>query len=125
MQVHCNYCTATIDRTRPAIIHLDNLTTGVTAELIIDTDGLSLLGIRMSWTIKSVYLNCSFSSMRVELISVVTRLQRDITVNDTSTEFYDTICNSLYSPRVTAIYSQILIENFGNKLFYGGINIIM
>ena len=72
--------------------HLDNLTNGVTAELITSTDGLSLLGIKVSWKIKSVYLKCSFSSMRVKLRSGANRLQRDITVNDTSTEFYDTIC---------------------------------
>ena len=59
--------------------------------------------------------------MRVKLISVANRLQRGITVNDTSTEFYDTICNTLYSSRVTAISSQIFIEDIGNELFYEGI----
>ena len=93
---------------------------GITAELITATDGLNLLGIRVLWKIKSVYLKCSFSLLRVELRSSANRLQRDITVNDSSAEFYTIICNRWYSPRVIALYSEIYVENIGNELFYGG-----
>ena len=38
----------------------DSLTTGVHAQLITANDGVSLLGIRVSWTIKSEYFKWRF-----------------------------------------------------------------
>ena len=49
--------------------HLDELTNGVSAELIIVNDGVTLHGIRVSWTIKSKYSNCIYVSPRVDLNS--------------------------------------------------------
>ena len=88
--------------------------------MITAADGLSLLGIRVLWKIKPVYLKCSFSSLRVELRSDADRLHRDITVNDNSAEFYSTICNRRYTSKVIARHSGLYIENIGEELFYGG-----
>ena len=101
------------------MFYLDNLTNGITSELITATDGLSLLGIRVVWKIKSMYLKCPYSSLSVELRSRASGLQTNITVNDSSAEFYNTTCNTLYSPRLIA-KRQIIIEVIGNQLFYGG-----
>ena len=43
-----------------------NLSDGVTAMVITAPDG-ELLGIRVMWRIKSEYLGCHFTTLRVEL----------------------------------------------------------
>ena len=100
--------------------HSDELTNGVSSELITATDGVSLHGIRVLWTIRSRYFNCQFSSLRVELNSG--ELGEDITVSDNSAEFLNLDCNRQYRPRVRAIVSHITIEGYGTQLFYGGSN---
>ena len=96
----------------------DSLTNGVCAELITDDDGTSLLGIRVLWTIKSEYLNCQLSNLRVELNRI--QHSRYITVSDSSADFYNLDCNEQYTPRVTAIVSGIQIQDIGENLLYAG-----
>ena len=98
------------------------MTNGVGAELITATDGVSLHGIRVLWTIKSEYLNCQFSSLRVELNPG--ELGKDITVNDNSAEFLNLHCNRQYTPRVRATVRGIEVKDDGTKLLYGGIMFI-
>ena len=100
--------------------HLDELTNGVSAELIIANDGVSLHGIRVSWTIKSKYSNCTFVSPRVDLIFNSGEVRKNITVNDNSAEFLNLDCNRQYTPRVGATISYTYISDNGNQLFYGG-----
>ena len=101
----------------------DNLTTGIRVELITVNDGGSLLGIRVLWTIKSEYLNCQFSNLRVELNPG--QHSRDITVNDRSADFYNLTCNEQYTPRVTAVVSGIQIQDIGHRLLYGGLTFML
>ena len=100
----------------------DNLTNGVQAELITANGGVSLLGIKVLWTIKSEYLNCPFSNLRVELNSY--QHSRSITVSDSSADFYNLDCNEQYTPRVTAIVSAIEIQDIGDSLFYRSMTLI-
>ena len=100
----------------------DDLTNGVSAELITANDGVSLLGIRMFWTIKSEYLNCQLSNLRVQINQG--QHSKDITVNNRSADFYNRDCNEQYTPRVTAIVSATEIQNIGDRLFYGGMTLI-
>ena len=95
----------------------DKSTNGVSAELITAADGVSLRGIRVLWTIRSQYLNCQFSSLRVELNSG--ELGRDITVNDSSAEFLNLRCNRQYRPRVRAVLMYTATEDDGDQLFFG------
>ena len=99
--------------------HLDQLTEEVSANLITTTDGVSLHGIRVLWTIKSQYLNCQFESLRVELSPL--ELGKVITVNDSSAEFLNLDCNRQYRPRVRAVKNKFATEHRGAQLFYGGI----
>ena len=94
------------------------MTNGVSSELITATDGVSLHGIRVLWTIKTQYLNCQYSSLRVELNSG--ELGKDITVSDNSAEFLNLDCNRQYRPRVRAVVSHFVIEDHDAQLFYGG-----
>ena len=80
---------------------------------------MSLLGIRVLWTIKPEYLvNCQLSNLRVELNPG--QHSGDVTVSDSSADFYNLDCNEHYTPRVTAIVSGIQIQDTGDRLFYGG-----
>ena len=81
------------------------MTNGVTADLIIGADGVSLLGIRVMWSIKPEYLGCQFTSLKVELNNG--EIVKDINVTDRSAEFFsDRLdCNRQYRPRVRAILS--------------------
>ena len=79
---------------------------------------MSLLGIRVLWTIKSEYLNCQFSSLSVELNSGERR--RDITVNDSSADFYNPVCNRQYAPRVRGIIGGIVSSDIGNNMGFFG-----
>ena len=86
-----------------------NLTNGVTAVLIKAPDG-ELLGIRVTWTIKSEYLDCQFTTLRVELYisDPVAEVGEDISVSnrtaDFSSEHLD--CNKEYTPRVRAVHDS-------------------
>ena len=72
------------------MINLDvsaNLTNGVTAVLIKAHDG-ELLGIRVTWIIKSEYLDCQFTALRVELyISGPVEVGKDIRVSNRTADF--------------------------------------
>ena len=93
------------------MINLDvsaNLTNGVTAVLIKAHDG-ELLGIRVTWIIKSEYLDCQFTALRVELyISGPVEVGKDIRVSnrtaDFSSEHLD--CNEEYTPRLRAAHDS-------------------
>ena len=80
---------------------------------------MSLLGIRVLWTIKSEYLNCQFSSLRVQLNP--RGPSRDITVNDSLADFYNINCNTEYTPNVRVIAFGFAVQDFGDSLFFGGI----
>ena len=77
--------------------------------LIKAPDG-KLLGIRVTWTIKSEYLDCQFTALRVELYisGPVAEVGKDISVSnrtaDFSSEHFD--CNEEYTPRVRAVHDS-------------------
>ena len=100
------------------------MTNGVSTELIAAADGVSLNGIRVLWAIRPQYLNCQFSSLRVELNSGEVN-GKSITVSDYSAEFLNLDCNSQYRPRVKAIVSHLMIVDSGANFFYGGNNYVM
>ena len=88
---------------------------------------MSLLGIRVSWTINPEYLNCQLSNLNVELNR--DEHSRDITVSDSSVDFYNLDCNKNYTPRVTASLSltdsTFEIQGNGDMLFYGGTTLVV
>ena len=94
-----------------------DLTNGVSAELITANDGVSLLGIRVLWTIKSEYLDCQFTSLTVELNSG--ERGKDITVNDSSADFNYLDCNTEYIPKVRGFSGGIGSSDIGNSVFFG------
>ena len=72
------------------------------------------------WTIKSEYLICQFSSLRVELNPGGHR--RYITVDNSSADFYNLDCNTEYTPSISAsvLVSGIRTREDGDSLFFGG-----
>ena len=107
-----------IDQMRP-------LTTGIRSELITANDGVSLLGIRVLWTVKPEYSRCYFTQMRVELYPgphtiIINEVTAD--VRDSSADFFNIDCNREYTPSVVAVISKDRqIQDTGDTLFYGGI----
>ena len=101
------------------------MTNGVTAMLITALDG-ELLGIRVMWRIKSEYLGCQFTSLRVELND--NEIGRDISDVSTDTAEFDNEqldCNRQYRPRVRRrSLSQIESVENGIPVFYGGNSMI-
>ena len=87
--------------------------------MIISADGVSLLGIRVMWSIKPEYLGCQFTILRVELNTG--ELGKDINVTDRSADFFSNRldCNKQYRPRVRADLSGFKADN-GSMVFYGG-----
>ena len=83
---------------------------------------MSLLGIRVMWSIKPENLSCQFTLLRVELN--VGELGRDINVTDRSADFFsDRLdCNRQYRPRVLAVLSGRFRTDDGSSVFYGGKN---
>ena len=83
---------------------------------------MSLLGIRVLWTIKSEHLNCQFTFLRVELNSG--ERGRDITVNDSSADFsadfYNLDCNRQYTPKVRGTAGGIGRSDIGNIMVVFG-----
>ena len=63
-----------------------------------------LLGIRVTWRIKSEYLGCQFTSLRVELNN--NEVGKDISITDGIADFNNEQldCNRLYTPRVRATH---------------------
>ena len=86
-----------------------NLTNGVTAVLIKAPDG-ELLGIRVTWTINSEYLDCQFTTLRIELYisGPVAEVGKDISVSNRTADFSSDHldCNEEYTPRVRAVHDS-------------------
>ena len=92
---------------------------GVSAELITDSgDGVTLHGIRVLWMIKSEYSTCQQMNLTVELNHG--EFYKVITVNDSSAEFYELVCNRHCRPSVKATLPMFTVEDFNTSLFYGG-----
>ena len=92
-----------------------------------DPDG-ELLGIRVTWRIKSEYLDCQFTTLRVELhiSGPVAEVGKDISVSDRTVNFSsDRLdCNERYTPRVRAVsdspsFTVTVIDN-GVQVIYRG-----
>ena len=81
---------------------------------------MSLLGIRVMWSIKPEYLSCQFASLEVELN--IDELGKDINVTDRSADFFSDCldCNRQYRPRVKAVLSEMITTDDGTPAFYGG-----
>ena len=81
------------------------------------------LGIRVEWSIKTEYLGCQFTTLRVELIQ--NNVGKDVSANETFKDFYKASdyldCNSWYTPRVRARTTTSRISKIepGAALFYG------
>ena len=63
-----------------------------------------LLGIRVTWRIKSEYSGCQFTSLRVELNN--NKVGKDISITDGIADFNNEQldCNRFYTPRVRATH---------------------
>ena len=63
-----------------------------------------LLGIRVTWRIRSEYSGCQFTSLRVELNT--NEVGKDISITDGIADFNNgqLDCNRLYTPRVRATH---------------------
>ena len=112
------------------IINLDisaNLTNGVTAMVNTAPDG-KLLGMRVTWRIKSEYLDCRFTSLRVELYisGPEAKVGKDISVSDTTVDFSSDHldCNEQYTPRVRGVHasstSTVPVTDNGVQVIYRG-----
>ena len=112
------------------IINLDisaNLTNEVTA-MVNTAPGGELLGIRVTWRIKSEYLGCRFTTLRVELYisGPVAEVGKDISVSDRTVDFSSDHldCNERYTPRVRAVLvsssSTVTLTDNGVQVIYRG-----
>ena len=112
------------------IINLDisaNLTNGVTA-MVNTAPGGELLGIKVMWRIKSEYLGCWFTSLRVELYisGPEAEVGKDIIVSDRIVDFSSDHldCNEQYTPRVRAVHasstSTVPVTDSGVQVIYRG-----
>ena len=102
------------------IINSDNLTNGVAAMLLTAPDG-ELLGIRVEWSIKSEYLSCQFTTLRVELNN--NEVGKNISVNETFKDFSSADhldCNRKYRPGVRAGAPEVSRTDRGATLSYVG-----
>ena len=90
--------------------------------LLTAPDG-ELLGIRVEWSIKSEYLHCQFTTIRVELNN--DEVGKDISVTDRAAKFSgDHLqCNRQYTPKVKGVLSKTLIMDNGATLSYAGRNL--
>ena len=83
-----------------------------------------LLGIGVTWRIKSEYLDCQFTSLRVELYisGPEAEVGKDISVSDRTVDFSSDHldCNEEYTPRVAAVHSTIPVTDNGVQVIYGG-----
>ena len=111
---------------RYILYHAEGLTTGVNAQLVTDTDGVTLIGIRVLWTVKSQYISCQYRYLRAHLFTDpnVHRLKSIILAHGTSSHVFnngDLLCNEHYRTRIT--YSLGITgvgdQNFQLRLFYG------
>ena len=99
---------------------LGGITDGVNAELIRADSGI-LLGIRVLWSwLSSVPAEC-FQSPVVELTYITKRISKTLnfTSCNNSVEFFDLVCNQMYTPTVRATFRDIPLRDNGNALFFG------
>ena len=90
--------------------------------------GGELLGIRVMWTIKSEYLGCWYTTLRVELYvsGPVAEVGKDISVSDRTVDFSSDHldCNEQYTPRVRAVHvsstSTVAVTDNGVRVIYRG-----
>ena len=103
------------------------MTYGINATLNTASDGQFLFGIRVEWKIKSEYLGCQFTTLRVELNPG--QDGRDISVSERTVDFNNEQldCNTHYTPRMRAVITVkantvniISKTEDGASLFYGG-----
>ena len=98
---------------------LGGITDGVNAELIHADSGI-LLGIRVSWSwLSSVPAEC-FQSPVVELSYIITKQFHktlNFTSHNNSVEFFDLVCNQMYTPTVRATFRNIPLHDNGNACF--------
>ena len=100
---------------------LGGITDGVNAELIRADSGI-LLGIRVSWSwLSSVPAEC-FQSPVVELSYVTKKfhITLEFTSRNNSVEFFDLVCNRMYTPIVRATVRDVPLHDNGNALYFGG-----
>ena len=102
------------------------LTTGVNAQLVTDTDGVTLIGIRVFWTVKPQYITCQYRNLRTHLFTSpnVHELYSMILAHGTSSHVYndgDLLCNEHYQTRITYSLGNIGVsdQNQQLRLFYG------
>ena len=97
---------------------LGGITDGVNAELI-HTDGGFLLGIRVSWSWSSSVPTDCFHSPVVELSYNTGRIRKihNIISRNNSVEYFNLVCNKMYSPTVRATLRDI--QDFENGNFGG------
>ena len=87
-----------------------------------------LLGIRVTWRIKSEYLGCQFTILRVELYisGPEAEVGKDISVYNTTVDFSSDHldCNKRYTPRVRAVHvsstSTVTVTDVGVQVIYRG-----
>ena len=79
---------------------------------------MSLLGIRVMWSIKPEYLGCQLTSLKVELNTG--ELGKDISATDRSADFFSNRldCNRQYKPRVRAVSSGRFRTDDGISVFF-------
>ena len=90
--------------------------------------GGELLGVRVTWRIKSEYLGCRFTALRVELhiSGPVAEVGKDISVSDRTVDFSSDHldCNEQYTPRVRAVHvsstSTTTVTDNGVQVIYRG-----
>ena len=87
-----------------------------------------LLGVRVTWRIKSEYLGCRFTTLRVELYisGPVAEVGKNISVSDRTVDFSSDHldCNEQYTPRVRAVHvlstSTTTVTDNGVQVVYRG-----
>ena len=97
---------------------------------IIAPDG-ELLGIRVMWRIKSEYVECQFTTLRVELYNASSpeaEVGKNISISDRTADFFNEQFNynAPYRPRVRAVHRDSFeivtkIEDNGIPVLYRGI----
>lgn len=111
----------------PLLYHAERrLTTGVNAQLVTDTDGVTLIGIRVFWTVKPQYITCQYRNLRTHLFTSpnVHGIYSMILAHGTSSHVYndgDLLCNEHYQTRITYSLGNIGVsdQNHQLRLFYG------
>ena len=97
--------------------------------MVITAPDGELLGIRVMWRIKSEYLGCQFTTLRVELYirGLEAKIGKNISTSNRMADFVNEQfdCNSPYTPRVRAAHHNSFgvvteIEDNGIPVLYRG-----